>query len=548
MSIIVVEADPGNEYSLVVLESETGNEIQRIPSPSNEFLQYPVWSEDGGRIFVTSLSERGKRIKEYDLNMRRWKTVFQSGFDDITELNVSGNYLLFRGTFSGIDNIYVLELKTGQCYQVTSSRYGAFHPCLSTNCSRLIYSNYTSQGFDVVEMDFIKALWKPLEEVRDHSEQLNAASLPDDKSVPEVGLMEEKHYTPEPFSKTLNLFNLHSWSPFYFNYQDPDIENPDISAGITLLSQNKLSTATTIVGYEYKEKEHYLHASFLYTGWFPAVSVGYDYGGSPFVAVTPENVNPIESVKKDINLRMKVYLPLNLTTNRYVSGAKPAIEGNYNRSYYYYNNNPSGYKSGMTFMDYRLYFYHYLKISHRDILPRWGQVFDIRYIDTPFEKEQIGSQVTVLGTLYFPGILRHHVIKVKGGYQKQEPEKYLMRNRISMPRGYSSETMLRMKKMSLDYVLPILYPDLRVWRIAYFKRIRADLFYDLALGYDVYVPSDDRYDLVDKNYYSLGFELTTDFHLMHIFFPFNSGIRFIYLPEKKKSTAEFVFSVDLNRF
>ena len=36
---------------------------------------------------------------------------------------------------------------------------------------------------------------------------------------------------------------------------------------------------------------------------------------------------------------------------------------------------------------------------------------------------------------------------------------------------------------------------------------------------------------VDKNFESLGLELTTDIHLAQIFFPFNLGGSFIWIPE-----------------
>ena len=199
----------------------------------------------------------------------------------------------------------------------------------------------------------------------------------------------------------------------------------------------------------------------------------------------------------------------------------------------------------MTFLDYRLYFYTYLKRSTRDILPRFGGSFDFKLVDTPFENEQLGSQIYGSGTIYIPGLLRHQTLKVFAGVQKQNPRRFLMGNIMSMPRGIHPYTAIEMKKITFDYVFPIAYPDWNVWRAAYFKRFRGSVFYDYAMGKQVYMGNGGA---VDKNFQSLGMELSTDIHLAQIFLPFNLGGRFIWIPETGSTRAEFIFSVDLSQF
>jgi len=117
-----------------------------------------------------------------------------------------------------------------------------------------------------------------------------------------------------------------------------------------------------------------------------------------------------------------------------------------------------------------------------------------------------------------------------------------------MPRGFENLLYaVQLRRISADYVLPIWYPDLNVWKAAYFKRVRGGLFMDHAFGKEVYL-EDHSDGPVNWHYTSMGAELTTDVHLAHLIFPVNLGIRYIYQLENKISKTELVFSIDLDQF
>jgi hypothetical protein len=399
-------------------------------------------------------------------------------------------------------------------------------------------------GFDLVKKPFDPERYTPLEEVRDPGEQLNIPSKEEEETVQMVGMPEEP-YRSQRYRKSGNLFRFHSWAPLYVDINDPSIEELPVSPGLMLISQNLLSTATTVLGYEYNmdARDHFLHASFTYAGWYPVFELGLDYGGFPFVGSPPDTSLSLKTVQTDLSLRSRVDLPLNLTYNRYVMGAQPSVEARYSRTYLFYESE-NRYRSGLTYMDYRFYYYAYLKKGYRDILPRFGGVLDFRYVNTPFEKEQIGSSSLISGTLYLPGFLPHQTLKIYAGRQNQTPARYLMGNLMLLPRGYPNYTVTNLRKVTFDYVFPIAYPDWQIWRAAYFKRFRGSVFYDYATGKDVYKSGHRR--PIDDTFRSLGFQLTSDVHLAQIFVPFNIGGRFIYIPETRQASWDLVFSVDLS--
>ncbi len=543
--ITAIEVDLENQIFLTLMMESNGEIVKKEASPNNEFLQYPVWDDKNENIYMTSLGENGKSIVQYNVKSGEWDNLFEAGFEDIAELDCRGEYLVFRAGFSGIDNIYSLNLKTLQCQRVTSCKFGAFTPAFSANGDTLIYSEYSSQGFDIVKIGFNHSEFTPLDEVKDHREQLNLPTKEEESNVPVPGLPTSEYETKK-YRKSTHLFKFHSWAPLYVDLDDPSIEDLEVNPGLMLMSQNLLSTATTVLGYEYnlEKKDHFLHAAFTYSGWYPVLQISADYGGLPYVSSTPDTNATLSTVETDLSVNVKVSLPLNLTHNRYVTGLRPSAEARFSRSYFYYME-PGEYRSGMTYLDYRMYFYSHLKRTGKDILPRFGFSLDFRFVDTPFEGEQLGSQIYGSGVLYIPGVLRHQTLRVFVGAQKQNPRRFLMGNIMSMPRGIHYYTAIEMQKITFDYVFPIAYPDLHIWRAAYFKRFRGSVFYDYAIGKQVYMGNGAP---VDNNFQSLGMELTTDIHLAQIFVPFNLGGRFIWIPETGSTRTEFIFSVDLSQF
>ena len=544
--IVVIEVSLLNEYTLVVLDSESGDNITRVPSQSNEFLQYPVWASDGNKVFVTSLGKNGKCIKSYDLASKEWNIIFNPVFDDIAELSAGEKYLLFRGTFSGIDNIYALDLSNGACFRITSSKFGAYYPQFSANADRILYSNYTSQGFDIVESQFDKTTWIPIDSAINHSEQLYRPVKNEEAMVRQSDFEPVAQYPEKRYSKVAHLFNLHSWAPFYFDYENQDLENPQLYPGITLLSQNLLSTAYTTLGYEYRDHDHFIHANFVYKGFYPIISLGYDFGGLPFIADPPDEDDRLDWVKTNMSWNLKAYLPLNFTSNKWIRGIQPSIESRYSRDYLWYDRT-QGYKTGLTFFDYRLYVYNYLKMSKRDIVPKWGFVADLNFIHAPFNQEQIGSQFAIKGIFYYPELFAPYLpVKISVGYLKQKTEKYILSNLISMPRGYEQIRSTQFLKLTGDIIFPISYPDLSIWHLLYIKRIKCAIFSDFGMAWHVYDSSKDAYE--DLIFRSIGFELTSDFHFAHILFPFDMGVRYSYPLDDARPKWEMLLSIDISQF
>ena len=559
LKIVAVEVSPKNEYALVILDSETGELLQKIMSPNNHFIHIPNWTDDGNSIIVITLNQNGKSIQMVNTETLQWDTILSPSFEDISKPIQFGKFILYNATYSGIDNIYAIDTETKKRYQVTSSRYGAFDPCISPNCKYISYSDYSSKGYNVVETKINIKSWRPFEKVRNNSVKLYEEITRQEENVILTDDIPEHKYDVQSYNRIQNLFNFHSWSPFYFDYYNIKFEYPYLFPGFTLLSQNKLSTAFTSIGYAYQNQNHHIISKFIYKGLFPVFEISADYGGTPLIYGGSDSTTiPITS-KDNIDLTAKIYLPLNLTNNYFIKGFNLSYQMYY-QNFYYYDNFIQQYKRGMTSVVYRLYFYNFRKMSTRDILPKWGQFLDLKIFDTPFEHKNFGSITTVGATLYFPGLIKHHSLRLKGQARKQNrnkenPETYIFGGYLNFPRGYSYSIhrihfVEEMKTFNADYIFPIIYPDLRISSLVYIKRLRASLFYDYAFGTKLIEKKKDDNNYIyheTKEYTSYGFNLIADLHVSRIsLFPLNVGLRYSYLPELNKSKTELLFTIDLS--
>jgi Tol biopolymer transport system component len=72
----------------------------------------------------------------------------------------AANYVFYNAPVDGIDNIFAWDASTGNRYQVTQSRYGAYNPEVSTDGKYLYYNEQGRDGFDIVRTVLNTTDWK----------------------------------------------------------------------------------------------------------------------------------------------------------------------------------------------------------------------------------------------------------------------------------------------------------------------------------------------------------------------------------------------------
>jgi hypothetical protein len=187
-------------------------------------------------------------------------------------------------------------------------------------------------------------------------------------------------------------------------------------------------------------------------------------------------------------------------------------------------------------VNYSLQATNLMKTSLRDLYSRWGQQLQLNFNNTPFEKG-LNSIFAGQLTLDFPGISRHHGIRIYGAYQKKVDPYYSYSDYILFPRGYDQTFRNEVYSFSALYSMPLFSPDWQLIHALYIKRFNAAVFYDFARSKDQQLP----------NFFSsTGLELTMDFHLFGNVIPINVGLRSAYIPETGKIVFHPLIIVNIN--
>ncbi len=541
--IVVVEHTIENKCYLSFLHPKTGNKIKSIPTPGYD-IQFPSWNLENNAIYATAVTSEGKMIIKYHIDSNVWDTIRFPAYHNISRPVSYREHLFFSSDYSGIDNIYALHLPTGSLYQLTSSVYGAYNPTINSSGDKLLYSDYTSKGYNIVEVHVDDLLWQPIEHVRQSYDTL-AQTISNQESNKLLGEhIPDSNYHIKPYKKYKHLFNVHSWMPFFVEFdQFRNLNNPNISPGITLLSQNLLGSAITIVGYGYENNRHRVYNKFIYRGWYPAFEISTNYGNKPSIFSGFFSEDEVGYDRFSINSR--IYLPLNLTRNRYIRGIQPSVKHQYANDYYF-DFSEREHKRGIQSFNHQLFLYNYLKTSTRDISPRFGQTASLGYAHSAFNKDLEYAAFIANLRLYIPGLFNHHSIKTEYGYQQNYKESFYS-NALTLPYGFR-ETDLYSKSIQtfhVRYMLPLFYPDLSFSSILYIKRFKAALFFGIA---DIKGNRVLANKTIDIRMRSMGYEITSDVFVFRLRAPLIIGARFIYFPEMQNNTVEMVLNFGISSF
>lgn len=530
--LAAIEADDKLRFNLVIFSFPSGEIVHRFHLPDNHFLSQPGWSSDGQSIVLVLHGDNGKAIARINYPDGQVILLVDYTRDDIAWPVLFGDKLVFRAPWNGTDNLYLKEITSGKMYQITHSRYGVDNPSFSNDEKYLVYSEYTPDGFTpaLLKLDDINLL--PVDKTPGYRfEVIGSFDDSGHKVFQSEEIPELKNIKVEDYPQWKHLFNVHSWAPLVINPQSQEIR-----PGISLLSQNVLSSAFLNMGWEYlnHEKAGRMYARFSYHGWYPVFSVDVDYGRRK--ARYQDSTHTISYYSwNETNMNLGMNLPLNLTRGRFVRYVNGGIR-------FYYTQRDIDPESGLKFrqsniksIQYGFLAQNYLKMSGHDIHPRWGQMFSFRVRHTPFDTPRYGFLMAAEGRLFFPGIQLHHSLNFYSGFQKNSGNAFINPAFIRFPRGYSFISDPEILAFSVNYSMPLLYPDLNIPSLLYLKRLHTNVFFDIATG------SENRQQY---HYPSTGFEMYGDMHLFRFIAPITLGSRISYAWREKRVRPEFIFSVN----
>ncbi len=580
--IAAVYANSAGDCSIVLMDSSTGSKLDEVSYNDNNYLFTPSWNSDGKSIVCVALTREGKQIVLLDVLTKKWKPVTKPSFSEITLPKWNqNNEILFTASYTGKNDIYKVGVEDKRVTQITESKYGATGAVSVLGGEKLLYSNYTADGYQLVSINKSDFVNNDLSEVQDNSIKLYQDISKQENSVIDFSDIEnEPDYMVKTYSKW-NLFNLHSWAPAFININDKKV-----SYGASLLSQNLLGTTETIIGYNadsQMSREKY-YFNFNYWGWYPVINFEIKAGDQKYKFNGISNIQGDSAIWQYINSRLYqtqfelgTSIPFNLTNGKMYSLLQPSVE------YHYYHR--TGYSVDKTLfvhqdsgwspveesqyvipdmdyssMEYGLYFHRIKKSSQRDVSSRWGQIIEFKYQHNPIGKSNYGSISMLRSRLYFPGLGLHHSIRLDNEYQYKTKgdryksnsdfiTKYRFGDYFNLPRGYNNQSNDRLYSIKLDYIFPLCNPDLSLGGLMYLKRITSNIFFDYSKIWEDYTVKTSGYSFTQKqNFKSVGMEFKGDVNVFRFLFPLTIGYRYARLIDLNQNYSEFIVGMNISGF
>lgn len=488
--IVVVEFTKEQNCTLVILDAQTGHELKRLTNKDNDYLMYPKWINEN-EIICTGRKKGKFNLSVFNISEGSEDLIYGPINQIITDIEVSNGNYYFSATFSGIDNIFVLNPSNGNIRQVTSVPVGAFWPSISSDSKDLVYSNITSDGSELRKISLDKSLNKKIE-----IKGLHEMSIFDNEAIKSEGgsIIESAEHRSDDikkYNRLGHLIKIHSWG-----LQLSNVEN-----ALSIQSNNDLNTLAAQAGYSYNlnEKSHSINTNLTYAGfWIKQVA--------SFSIVEDRDYGYFNNAQFDEKEgSFSLVLPLNLSSGIY--HRKLSLKAGVSAHKIEFSNISNGLKD-YSFADYSFAFnfYNIRRSSHNNIASRWGQSMSLNYHKSfkAGETEELEAKAR----LYLPGLLKNHNLEFASAY-KWRGTNYGYVDMFEYARGYSTPAYKKILSFTADYNLPIAYPEFGINGIFYTNRLSAKLFADYNI-------TDFDHSYTKKEYASVGFETLFDVLLVNI--------------------------------
>lgn len=546
-TIAVAEYYAEGSSGLVLMESKNYVPTASFAAPEKGQIKESVFL--GKKIYATIITDKGMGLFSLDLYNGIWRTEVEEQNNSISRLNSYGDALYFESDLNGTNNLYCYRPEIKFLQRLTNSRFGAFAPYLVGRQGTVYYSDYDISGYRVVSAKLDSLIWEPATFSKPYKNAVaDILSQQAGYSIDTVKVSFDKKYVPKPYRKGANLFRVHSWAPFYYNVDK--IKNISynnfyevLSPGVTVYSQNTLSTATTMLAYSYANGFHAGHLNFSYRGMYPVIELKVDYNerNRGNIRLIKDNYNrntqlvtPIPN-SPNISSSLLVYLPINLSSGGWYKGLIPKFLWKYSNDSYY--SVITSHSRAYQYFSYGLQYYCMLNSSSRDLFPRWGIGANMQMNSVPFSEGNFGSLIYSNIYGYVPGFMVNHGIRFSFSYQIQDfrGKNYLFSNLASSPRGYEQLYGKQFASISVDYAFPVYLGDLELSTLLYFKKLQVIPFADW--GYN-------QGALDDKKMFSVGTDILVDFNIFNMPLTLSAGFRYARTMEEK-NLFQFLFKLPM---
>ncbi len=463
--IITVEMRT-NQMSNLIAVSLKGETLFRSKAERGIVYTYPKFSANDSSVYSPARNEDGRMsLLKIDLATGKQTKLFPFSNRIVGFPTVQGDTIFFSSSYKGSDEIWAFIESKNQTFRVAVNPTGYYQAVYDNTGKRLITSNFTANGYRLATIDSKTLLWQPPDEKEGALPDLYLPTALKQEKASTLENIQTRNFTVRKYNKTFNLLNFHSLQP---TYSDPEIS-------LTLLGENVLNTLRTEISYTYNRNEssHRAGINTIYGGWYIQPMIGVSQTWDRNVYYNADTT----FFYNEFNANAGLQLPLNFSAGRQYRYL--TVSGTLNNQQVKWSGIGKNILRDRSFNYWQgqVQYSGQIQKAAQHIHPRWAQTLLVRY--RSIINKYTASQFLASGYLYLPGFLTNHNIVLSVAYQQRDTMKdYSFPNSFPFSRGYSAVNFPRMWRFGSNYHFPLMYPDWGFGNIVYFKRIRANGFYD----------------------------------------------------------------------
>lgn len=467
--IIAVEVRPESRSRLTILDAEDGHKIKTLPNPNHYLYTYPVFGNSDHAVIVGAKDSLGN-MALIQINLRDGGQTVLTPFAPKAigaPVNTKEN-IYFPAAYNHNIQLYAFRKADKAVFRIATRPIGNYSMAVDTLHRKIIFDEYTANGFQLLSMDIDTSQWRPI--TYEKITETNNPFIPRALSYGPAGTIlkevADKNYPARRYYPLKHLFSVHSWS-FLSLY-------PETS--LFLQSRDLMGTlqAAAGAGYNLNEETIFADAHFLYGGIFPYIKAGArkTFDRQRFLS------NNALVRWDEMNWYAGFEIPLNLSGSLYQK--QLSLSGTFHQSVLNYKASRQIEKQSksITYYTARLSFQQLRYRTIQDINPKFGLAFSFVYDHTLGTAG--ASQLTSNLNLFFPGLLPNHSLYFTSAYsEKQNASRYKFNDNFSYAIGYSSIPYKNIYMLGINYQLPLFYPDVGLTWI-FLQRIRLHTFYNYS--------------------------------------------------------------------
>lgn len=542
-----VEYTPDGRYTVVV--SGAIDIEPRTAMPYGTEIHGMAWDNKTKALYIIVTDDEGMHIAR--MVQGGTERVTRPTYSTLSDLRAAEGKLYFGSISSGMDELHYYDLAEGKEYRISQSRYGSFQP-VPYDDKRVVATSYDRRGYLPVMQDIEanrrEVFYRPappkilLPEGKKW-DVVNIDTLRFDSAKADSVLTTSP---PKRFNKFGHMFNIHSWAPLSYDpYAIIEEQSIAFNLGATIMSQNILSTTEGFLTYGWNQEEGSVWKGLVrYHGLGLNLWLRGTYGGRQHL----HRVYTYNPITKEIEFpddpKLERYYAISagatmpLLLQRGYHTRQLAFSGSWNFSNGMTANvdkiryeggkisniHKLGYSEGVHQLSLGVTFQDYVRQAHRDFAPPFGVVAQGSYTLNP-TSDDMGHLMVLYGKLYLPGIALHHSFSMEASYQtslggfqsNQVLSELSFKSTRLLPRGVSSYEISNDNYIatSLNYHMPVWYPERGLRGIIYFKRVRLNIGSDYASFNRSMFQGDTGKILEFRNHLgSYGMDLGIDFNVI----------------------------------